>query len=108
MTGGYISTLALGHHTSPAACDERSRPGARYAGRRIYAAGPVGRDEVLVGAKSGVAIEDGGIPFRCKAVFVRVAADACDAFDGEVEGNNGESCACEEGDEEGAETAVNV
>jgi len=37
---------------------------------------------------------------------VRVAADAGDAFEAEIEEFGFEACLAEEGDEEGAETAV--
>ena len=39
---------------------------------------------------------------------MRVAGDACDAFEGEVEGFRGEAGAGEERDHQGAEAAVDV
>lgn len=108
MTRGEIAALALRHETRPAARYEGARAGARDTGRGVDAAGPVGRDEVLVGAQLGVAVEDDGVAFRSEAVLVGVAAYAGDALEGEVEGDGGEASAGEEGDEEGAETAVDV
>lgn len=62
----------------------------------------------MVSAETGFAVEEGGGAFGGETVFVGVAADACDAFEGEVEWDGGESGAGEEGHEEGAETAIYV
>ena len=62
----------------------------------------------MVRAQPGSAVEERGCAFGREAVFVRVAADAADAFEGEVERRRGEAGAGEEGDQEGAEAAVDV
>ena len=103
-----VAALALRHQAGPAAGDEGPRPRAGDAGRRVHAAGPVGRDEVLVGAQLRVAVEHGAVALGREAVLVRVAGDAGHAFEGEVEGRGFEAGAGEEGDEEGAEAAVDV
>ena len=62
----------------------------------------------MVCAELSVAVEDYGVSFGCEPVFVGIATDACDAFEGEVEGGGGEPGAREEGDQEGSEAAVYV
>lgn len=108
MACGYVAAFALGHEGGPAAGDEGAGTGARDAGGGVHAAGPVGGDEILVGAEGGGAVEDGGVALGGEAVFMRVAAYAGDAFEGEVEGFGFEASAGEKGDEEGAEAAVDV
>ena len=43
-----VAGLALAHQASPTACDQGAWPGAGDAGGGVYAARPVGGDEVLV------------------------------------------------------------
>lgn len=105
---GYVAALALGHERGPAACYEGARARARDTGGGVHAAGPVGGDKILVGAEGSGAVDDGGVALGGEAVFVRVAAYAGDASEGEVEGFGFEACAGEEGDEEGAEAAIDV
>ena len=54
------------------------------------------------------AVEDGGVALGGEAVLVRVAADGGDALEAEVEGGGFEAGFFKEGDEEGAEAAVDV
>lgn len=108
VTGLDVALFALGHEGGPAAGDEGAGPGAGDAGGGVDAAGPVGGDEVLVAAEAGGAVEEDGVAFGGEAVFVGVAADAGDAGEGEVERGAVEAGAGEEGDEKGAEAAVDV
>ena len=108
VAGVCVAAFALGHEAGPAAGDEGAGTGASHAGGGVDAAGPVGRDEVLICAELGVSIENDGISFGCKAVFVGIAAYAGDAFETEIERLGLEACAGKKRDEEGAEAAVNV
>ena len=55
-----------------------------------------------------VSVENDGVTFGREAVLVSIAADAGDAFEGEIEWDGGVACTGEKGNEEGAETAVDV
>ncbi|KAF6222530.1 hypothetical protein HO173_013363 [Letharia columbiana] len=59
---------------------------------------PVGGDEVLVRAERRCPVKKDRISFGRKAVFVGVAGDACDAFQGEVKRDSWETRACEKRD----------
>lgn len=96
------------HHAGPAAGDEGARSGAGDADGAIDAAGPVRRDEVLVGSEGSGAVEKRRIAFWSEAVLVGVAADARDAFQSEVEWLSWETSAGQEGHEERAKTAVDM
>ena len=108
VAAGDVAAFAVGHEARPAGGDEGAGARARDAGGGVHAAGPIGRDEVLVRAEGGGAVEEDRVPFGREAVFVRVAGDAGDALEGEVEWSGGESCASEERDQEGAEAAIDM
>lgn len=108
-----VSGFAQGHETDPAGGDEGAGPRAGHGRRGIDAAGPGGEDEVLVAAQGAVAIEDDGATLGGEAVFVRVSADASDAWKAEVEAalflvRGGIAGAFKEGDDEGTQAAVDV
>lgn len=54
------------------------------------------------------AVEDGAVALGGEAVFVSVAGDGGDALEAEVERGGFEAGLFEEGDEEGAQAAVDV
>lgn len=67
----------------------------------------------MIAAQGAVAVEDDGVALRGEAVFVRVDADAGDAWQAEVEAalllvGGRVAGAFEEGDDEGAQAAVDV
>lgn len=103
-----IALLADGDETRPAGGDEGTGTGARRAGGGVDAARPGRVDEVLVAAELLGAVEEGAVSLGGEAVFVRVAGDGGDALEAEVEGLGLEAGLFEEGDEEGAEAAVDV
>lgn len=108
MAGFDVAAFALRHQTGPAAGDERAWSRAGNAGRGVDAAGPVGRDEVLVGAQLRVAVHNRRVAFRREAILVRVAADTGHAFQAEVEHLRLEAGPFKERDEKGAEATVDV
>lgn len=108
FAGGEVAGFADGHEGGPASGDEGAGTGAGNARGGVDAAGPGGVDKVLVGAEGGGAVQDGGVSFGGEAVFVCVAADGGDAAEAEVKRDGVEARFGEEGDEEGAETAVYV
>ena len=108
VAGVEISAFTLGHQARPATCDQCARARAGDAWRSVDPARPIGGNEVLVGAELLVSVKNDGVTFGREAVLVSIAADASDAFKGEIEWDGGIACAGEEGNEEGAETAVDV
>lgn len=86
----------MGHEACPAGGNERAGAGTGDAGRSVNATGPVGGDEILVGAEADGSVEEGRCSFGGKAVFVGIAADAGHPFKSEVKRRRGETCANEE------------
>lgn len=108
-----VAGLADGHHAGPAACDQGAGTRAGHGRGGVDAAGPVGHDEVLVCTQRAVAVEHDGAALGGKAVLVGIDADAGDTRLAEVEAalvvvRGREAGLFEEGDGEGAQTAVDV
>lgn len=103
-----VPLLADAHHAGPAPRDEGAGAATRDAGGGVHAAGPVGGDEVLVGAQVLGAVEHGGVALGGEAVLVGVAGDGGDALEAEVEELRLEAGLFEEGHEERAQAAVDV
>ena len=113
VAGVDVALAADGEEGGPAARDEGAGARAGHGGGPVDAAGPIGGDEVLVGAEGGGAVEDDAVALGGKTVFVRVDGDGGDAGLAEVkaagiEVRGGEAGGGEEGEEEGAEAAVDV
>lgn len=100
MAGVDVACFTNTHHACPTACNQSTRARTCNGGGGIHAAGPVRGNEVLVAAERGIAIENGGVSFRCEAIFVSVTADACNSFEAEIEELGVEAGFLQEGDEE--------
>ena len=113
VAGVDVAAAADGEEGGPATRDERAGPRAGHGWRAVDAASPVRRDKVLVGAELCGAVEDDAVAFGCEAVFVRVDRDGGYAGLAEVEASSlvvrgWKAGGSEEGEEEGAEAAVDV
>lgn len=108
-----VAGLTDGHHTGPAASDQGAGTRAGHGGRGVDTAGPVGHDEVLVCTERAVAVEHDGAALGGESVLVGIDADAGDSRLAEVEASlllvrGREAGLLEKGDDEGAQTAVDV
>ena len=113
VAGIDVAAAADGEEGCPATRDERAGPGAGHSWGAVDAAGPVRGDEILVRAEFGGAVEDDTVAFGCEAIFVRVDRDGGYAGLAEVEASSlvvrgWKAGGGEEGEEEGAEAAVDV
>lgn len=108
VAGRDVPVLTHGHHGSPAARDEGAWSGPGDAGGGVDAAGPVWGDEVLVAAQRGAPVQHGRAALGGEPVLVRVAADARDSLEPEVEELRLVACLFEERHEERTQAAVDV